>query len=232
MPRPEKPLDPFAGPVEQFAFDLRKLREKAGSPGYRELGKLSHYSPSTLADAARGQRLPSLAVTLAFVRACGGDEEEWERRWREIGAQDTDQPRTPSPYVGLKAFTEQDADRFFGRERLVGKLLGKLEHHDTVLVIGASGSGKSSLLRAGLLARVHGELITPGTHQIPQTEALLVVDQFEEIFTLPTATSSSPNSRAASTRPSSACAPTSTATSPATPPSPTPSRTRRSWSAR
>ena len=29
MPRPEKPLDPFAGPVEQFAFDLRKLREKA-----------------------------------------------------------------------------------------------------------------------------------------------------------------------------------------------------------
>ncbi|MFI6095161.1 hypothetical protein ACIA8G_06410 [Lentzea sp. NPDC051213] len=186
MPRPERPLDPFAGPVEQFAFDLRKLREKAGSPGYRDLGKLSHYSASTLADAARGQRLPSLAVTLAFVRACGGDEEQWEQRWREISETDTELPAGDSPYVGLKAFTEQDADRFFGRERLVGKLLGKLEHHDTVLVIGASGSGKSSLLRAGLLARKDGELITPGTHtDVPQTGGLLVVDQFEEIFALP-----------------------------------------------
>lgn len=186
MPRPEKPLDPFAGPVEQFAFDLRKLREKAGSPGYRELGRLSHYSASTLADAARGQRLPSLAVALAFVRACGGDEEAWEQRWREIGEQDGEAPKPDSPYVGLKAFTEQDADRFFGRERLVGKLLGKLEHHDTVLVVGASGSGKSSLLRAGLLARKPGELITPGTCEtLPETEGLLVVDQFEEIFALP-----------------------------------------------
>ncbi|WP_439658175.1 nSTAND1 domain-containing NTPase [Lentzea sp. HUAS TT2] len=186
MPRPEKPLDPFAGPVEQFAFDLRKLREKAGSPGYRDLGKLSHYSASTLADAARGQRLPSLAVTLAFVRACGGDEEVWEERWREIGEAEPQQPGADSPYVGLQAFTEHDADRFFGRERLVGKLLGKLEHHNTVLVLGASGSGKSSLLRAGLLARVPGELITPGTHEtLPRTDGLLVVDQFEEIFALP-----------------------------------------------
>ncbi|MFS8102736.1 hypothetical protein LFM09_36970 [Lentzea alba] len=186
MPRPERPLDPFAGPVEQFAFDLRKLREKAGSPGYRELGRLSHYSASTLADAARGQRLPSLAVALAFVRACGGDEELWEQRWREIGEADTEEPTADSPYVGLKAFTEQDADRFFGRERLVGRLLGKLEHHDTVLVVGASGSGKSSVLRAGLLARKDGELITPGTHPaLPQTENMLVVDQFEEIFALP-----------------------------------------------
>jgi WD40 repeat protein len=186
MPRPERPLDPFAGPVEQFAFDLRKLREKAGSPGYRELGRLSHYSASTLADAARGQRLPSLAVALAFVRACGGDEEAWERRWREIGETETEEPAADSPYVGLKAFTEQDADRFFGRERLVARLLGKLEHHDTVLVIGASGSGKSSVLRAGLLTRENGELITPGTcAALPRTEGLLVVDQFEEVFALP-----------------------------------------------
>ncbi|GGM90670.1 hypothetical protein GCM10011609_29650 [Lentzea pudingi] len=186
MPRPEKPLDPFAGPVEQFAFDLRKLREKAGSPGYRELGRLSHYSASTLADAARGQRLPSLAVSLAFVRACGGDEEMWEQRWRDISEAAPPHPEGDSPYVGLKAFTEHDADRFFGRERLVGRLLGKLEHHDTVLVVGASGSGKSSLLRAGLLARVPGELTTPSTHRtLPETDGLLVVDQFEEVFALP-----------------------------------------------
>ncbi len=129
---------------------------------------------------------PSLAVTLGFVRACGGDEDAWERRWRAIGETSAEEAETASPYVGLKAFTEQDADRFFGRERLVGKLVAKLEQHDTVLVVGASGSGKSSLLRAGLLARQDGELITPGTHRtLPRTDGLLVVDQFEEIFTLP-----------------------------------------------
>ncbi|MFD9697950.1 hypothetical protein [Lentzea sp. NPDC059081] len=185
MPRPEKPLDPFAGPVQQFAFDLRKLREKAGSPGYRELGRLSHYSASTLADAARGDRLPSLAVTLAFVRACGGDEELWERRWRSVGENQTTEPLPDSPYIGLRAFTEHDAGRFFGRELLLGKLRAKLAEHDTVLVIGASGSGKSSLLRAGLLAHEQGTLITPGTAGLPAADGLLVVDQFEEVFALP-----------------------------------------------
>ncbi|TWP49494.1 hypothetical protein FKR81_23395 [Lentzea tibetensis] len=188
MPRPERPVDPFAGPVEQFAFDLRKLREKAGSPGYRELGKVAHYSASTLADAARGAKLPTLAVTLAFVRACGGNENEWRDRWQELN--DTTAPEPiDAPYVGLSPFSEADADRFHGRERLLVKLNEKVAAHRFVLVTGASGSGKSSLLRAGLLAsddRPH-KLITPGAtplaHDLGDVE-LLVVDQFEELFTL------------------------------------------------
>lgn len=55
------------------------------------------------------------------------------------------------PYVGLAAFQESDARYFFGRERWVADLLGRLAHTRYLLVGGASGSGKSSLVRAGLL---------------------------------------------------------------------------------
>ncbi|WP_367128496.1 FG-GAP-like repeat-containing protein [Saccharothrix sp. HUAS TT1] len=87
MPRPESPVDPRAGAVQHFAHDLRLLREKAGSPPYRSLARRAHYAPATLARAASGRELPSLAVALAYVRACGGDEREWEERWRAVAAE-------------------------------------------------------------------------------------------------------------------------------------------------
>ncbi|MGW7453690.1 helix-turn-helix domain-containing protein [Streptomyces sp. NPDC054787] len=80
MGRPEQPLDPGQGPLARFAHDLRELRRRAGSPHYRELATRAHYSASTLADAASGNRLPSAAVLAAFVSACGGDAQEWEQR--------------------------------------------------------------------------------------------------------------------------------------------------------
>ncbi|MFC8272692.1 helix-turn-helix domain-containing protein [Streptomyces sp. NPDC057271] len=80
MGRQEQPLDPQQGPVARFAHELRDLRRRAGSPPYRRLAARTHYSASTLAAAAAGQRLPSAAVLEAFVSACGGDPAEWERR--------------------------------------------------------------------------------------------------------------------------------------------------------
>lgn len=56
-----------------------------------------------------------------------------------------------SPYKGLQHFEEKDAERFFGREKLVGELLSHLQTERFLAVIGASGSGKSSLVRAGLI---------------------------------------------------------------------------------
>ncbi|MGV9617091.1 helix-turn-helix domain-containing protein, partial [Nocardia xishanensis] len=81
MGRREKPIDIRSGPVAAFAGDLRKLRAAAGNPSYRQLASAALYSPSVLSDAAGGHRLPTLPVALAFVRACGGDPAEWERRW-------------------------------------------------------------------------------------------------------------------------------------------------------
>ncbi|WP_410535914.1 helix-turn-helix domain-containing protein [Streptomyces sp. KL2] len=80
MGRRERPIDPRGGPLEQFAHDLRALRRSAGSPSYQELARRTHFAASTLAASASGKRLPSAAVLAAYVSACGGDTEEWEKR--------------------------------------------------------------------------------------------------------------------------------------------------------
>jgi KaiC/GvpD/RAD55 family RecA-like ATPase len=59
------------------------------------------------------------------------------------------------PYRGLEPFTEADAEFFFGRERAVERLLERLRQEPRFLaVLGPSGSGKSSLVRAGLIPRL------------------------------------------------------------------------------
>ena len=91
MSRPETPLDPRQGPLESFAYDLRQLRRRSGTPAYRELAQIAGFSSTTLSTAARGERLPTMDVCLAYVRSCGGDPAQWEERWhrvaQEIGAQ-------------------------------------------------------------------------------------------------------------------------------------------------
>jgi hypothetical protein len=217
MPRAERPLDDDQTELGSFAAGLRRLRDGAGKPSYRELASRAHYSAASLSDAAGGKKLPSLALALAYVKACGGDEQEWEQRWRDIAA--PPDPTGEAPYVGLKAFQQDDADRFFGREKLTAKLVDLVERHPLVGVFGASGSGKSSLLRAGLLPRLNNALLfTPGVHPLDECavrlarltgesavalraelgdpaafglrvkqhdeDLVLVIDQFEELFTL------------------------------------------------
>lgn len=63
------------------------------------------------------------------------------------------------PYLGLDAFSEDDADRFFGRETLVSELVTRVKEWRFLIIAGPSGSGKSSLMRAGLIhALKHGAL--------------------------------------------------------------------------
>ncbi|KOT88541.1 hypothetical protein ADK86_32180 [Streptomyces sp. NRRL F-5755] len=241
MPRKERPLDQEDSALLRFAAQLRELRHAAGSPTYRELSARAHYSAAALSGAAAGRQLPSLAVTLAYVQACGGDVRQWERRWHEVAAERAVEAaevvpaagEAEAPYVGLAAFRAEDTDRFFGRESLVDELVQRLARQRFVAVFGASGSGKSSLLRAGLLPRIRAAdsrplisvLCTPGAHPLEEcavhlaphagiapgrlhedfvsdranlhrvlrqialhhhddAEVVMVVDQFEEIFTL------------------------------------------------
>ncbi|WP_405730800.1 hypothetical protein OG607_31805 [Streptomyces sp. NBC_01537] len=214
MGRPERPVDPEAGAVQRLAHELRVLRSGAGSPAYRAMAQRAHFSAATLAQAAAGERLPSLAVVLAYARACGAaDPAEWELRWKtaaEESAAEEAAARQASeeqpPYRGLVRFEPGDQGLFFGRERLVGELLELVHGHRLAVVFGASGSGKSSLLRAGLVPRLqqsiqelgcaavlrvlapgatpaatHGRLLAPGEGE---PDSWVVVDQFEEIFTL------------------------------------------------
>ena len=147
-------------------------------------------------------------------------------------------PEPENPYLGLHAFQVTDARHFFGRDELTAKLLNRLTEDDPLhrflAVIGPSGSGKSSLVRAGLISSLWKGAIPgsekwfvvdmiPGAHPLDKletalirvaanqagnlreqlqrdergllrvadiilpadkTELVIVVDQFEEVFTL------------------------------------------------
>ena len=137
-------------------------------------------------------------------------------------------PKLDCPYPGMFAFQEADSGRFFGRYREVEELLQSLRLHPFLAVIGPSGSGKSSLVFAGLIPELRrsglfgagqwlvrdlrpgkdplvvlatalgGDPADPGrtvadpgravaqtlTAQPDARHLLLVVDQFEELFTL------------------------------------------------
>lgn len=113
-----------------------------------------------------------------------------------------------SPYRSLEIFTEQDAEFFFGRDQFVSQLLNNLRREPRFLaVLGPSGSGKSSVIQAGLLPKLRqGEvpgsdnwtilkptrpatLLAEGLEAFQQTlqvqtpHKVLVLDQFEEFFT-------------------------------------------------
>ncbi|QDO46972.1 helix-turn-helix domain-containing protein [Streptomyces sp. RLB3-17] len=196
--------------MQRFAFELRKLRQEAGGITYRAMARGTGYSLTTLSRAAAGEQLPSLPVTLAYVAACGGDGEEWERRWLAADAETTAAAvaadDSDPPYQGLARFEPGDRERYFGRERLVGEVLMLVRGRRFSAVFGPSGSGKSSLLRAGLIPALQTEpspqlrpaairILTPGPHPARAHTALftpkdgpgetvVVIDQFEEVFTL------------------------------------------------
>ncbi|MBD2607035.1 TIR domain-containing protein [Scytonema hofmannii FACHB-248] len=128
------------------------------------------------------------------------------------------------PYPGMVPFSEADGDRFFGRDQEIEELLDKLRLQGFVTVIGPSGSGKSSLVFAGLVPALYRTglfnsdiwkicSIRPGETPLTQLKTLLntdlenpaqalsqalatqanakrlllIVDQFEEVFTFTSA---------------------------------------------
>lgn len=106
MGRRERTVDPAAGPVQAFAYELREMRRAVGSPSYRELAGRAHFSSTSLSVAASGTRMPSLEVTLGYVRACGGDVQEWEQRWRKASGQaNRDDGADGGPVPGTVTFT-------------------------------------------------------------------------------------------------------------------------------
>ncbi len=67
-----------------------------------------------------------------------------------------------SPFPGLRAFTEADAPIFFGRGQETGELVKRVDASRFVAVVAASGSGKSSLVAAGLIPRLKANAIVSG----------------------------------------------------------------------
>ena len=123
------------------------------------------------------------------------------------------------PYPGMKAFTAADQARFYGRDTEIGQAVDRLRRFPFLAIVGSSGSGKSSLLAAGILpalanshhfagrrwvvqsmrpgAAPYTTLLTlfgmlehersPRLPELPPVEPgthrLLVIDQYEELYT-------------------------------------------------
>jgi hypothetical protein len=79
MPKPPPKLD-RSDPVQNFAFDMRTLRFRAGDPAVTALARVMNCNHSTVSAYLNGHRLPSPKQSRAFVAACGGNWETWQAK--------------------------------------------------------------------------------------------------------------------------------------------------------
>jgi hypothetical protein len=132
------PLDPLRGPqlmvTAMLDEAMPRLREMAADV------------PQELADVVdrcllkpKEQRFPdALSLLRALEPFLPG------RYTRELRIDE-------SPYAGLSSFQESDADRFFGRSREIAAMVNRIQDRPLLAVVGPSGTGKSSFVRAGLV---------------------------------------------------------------------------------
>ena len=112
---------------------------------------------------------------------------------RILGGTPVAPSRATCPWQGLHPYEADDTDRYFGRDRDVDACLRLMRDTSFLALVGPSGSGKSSLLRAGVAASLRSRgrpvlVMTPGPHPVNVMPTLddadvLMVDQLEEVFT-------------------------------------------------
>ncbi|MBE9072188.1 WD40 repeat domain-containing protein [Microcystis sp. LEGE 08355] len=86
---------------------------------------------------------------------------------------------TGSPYLGLRKFEVDDKDRFFGRDNWIIELTDYLKQKNVLLLLGASGSGKSSLVQAGLIPKLKDDF---GANRLVNLTFVPDVNPFESFY--------------------------------------------------
>jgi hypothetical protein len=148
MGRREIPLDSACGRLYDFALALRELRTNARLT-YRQMAEITHYSASTFARAANGRALPPLDVTIAYVKACGGDTGHWRRLWEELAHPRDEAPADArrGPPVGAQRPVQvvPDITDFVGRAtQLAGAERALADGANLIIVSGPPGVGKTA----------------------------------------------------------------------------------------
>src|SRR5690348_6232825 len=178
--------------AEQLALGfgdlIRQLRAEAGLT-QEELAEAAGLSPRSVSDLERGinrtarkdtAELLAGALGLArparelFVAAARGraPAEQVLTALQGQAAPGGGPVWAGCPYLGLVPFEERDAPVFYGRGELVAQLVrrlaGRLDGPGILLVAGESGTGKSSLLRAGLMPQLAAGALGPGSEWWPR----------------------------------------------------------------
>ena len=121
-----------------------------------------------LATAAAANTLPAFAKLYQGVHDPLANTEELAKLLKAVLDADWDRSAKliDEPFVGLRSMREEEADRFFGREAEVKELVDKFRKHRVVAVVADSGTGKSSLARAGFGPAFRGgALIDPAREE-------------------------------------------------------------------
>src|SRR6266849_2934275 len=191
-------------PELRFPDLLRQLRAEARLT-QEELAEAAQLSPRSVSDLERGINRTARKETadlladalglagltrelfVAAARGRGPAEDVLAAREgrRSAAGRRVAQMARGCPYRGLLPFGESDAEVFYGRERLSAELAVKLAARASrgglVVVTGASGSGKSSLLRAGLLPILAQGQQIPGSDRWPRIVMTPTKDPLTEL---------------------------------------------------
>ncbi len=141
-----------------FVRELQALREQSGLT-IREVAKAAKTSVSTTGDCFSGRHLPLDREQFErILAACGETDAEQVEAWQAALGRVRRSPgrRGEPPYRGLARFEADDERWFFGREDVTElvSFLAQQRSELPLMLVGASGAGKSSLLHAGLLPRL------------------------------------------------------------------------------
>ena len=211
---------------QDFGRELTAVRALAGLT-VRQVARAAGLPISTTGDYFSGRHLPGNAQPEQLIRllqACGISDGAAQAQWLDALRRARRSPgkKMPAdaPYRGLARFEPEDAQWFFGREEIADRLAelagggsapsanGDSAEGLPLVLVGPSGSGKSSLLRAGLIPRLTGASIildpttasgaalraklaefaeaggSAGSNELAFPEApAVIVDQFEAVFT-------------------------------------------------
>ncbi|GAA2257248.1 hypothetical protein GCM10010415_18260 [Streptomyces atrovirens] len=167
--------------THSFPARLRRLRQARGL-SLADLARQTHYSKGYLSKIETGTKRATADVARICDRVLGAEGEllrlvlvqEGPPADSGSGAEAAAPERQSDgacPYRGLSAFTPQDADWFFGRERATAALVERVFErvgNGPLMLVAPSGAGKSSLLNAGLVPALRrGDLPMPGADRWP-----------------------------------------------------------------
>ena len=182
--------DGYRGGAINLAARLCSMAEAAETLATREVVHLARRVDGVSYIERGSARLKGIAEPVPVIRLSpeGSDPSQDLAYLRALGAVATPPAgalEMRNPYKGLRAFEEADAAFFFGREALTQELVSRAGESRFLAVVGPSGSGKSSVVRAGLVPAIRrgalpgsehwlvAEMI-PGAHPLEELEASLL----------------------------------------------------------